>query len=276
MFQRNCQKTCVQLGILPAPEIKRSASAPNAPAPKAPWGPGETPAGAEQSKPLPPAAAVAPAEVPSAVAVAPAGIPSAVAVSPAVGNNIDDPLLANLKEEEAHPSWNDPTWKVAPEIEDLDAIVAPSDMPASVGQHPPDLLSLSLPPPDPATAQRLRARYVSEHRRDAAYWQSFGFYYEDFRDRSLLYEAPFCENISVFHPARFYPVHFTTGAVLADMWDRQCDRLADIKKQSVGLHWWNKIAGTTALAKESLLAVIMVTQCPGVVEAYGLEALHIV
>ncbi|KAI8589248.1 hypothetical protein BDZ88DRAFT_418840 [Geranomyces variabilis] len=288
MFQRNCQKTCVQLGILPSPETKRSAPAPNAPAPKvvstpaapptastAALRPGETPAAAEKNKQLPSAVAAAPAGPPSAVAVAPAGMQSTVAAAPAAGNKIDDPLLANLKEDD-HPSWNDPNWKDAHEIGDHAAFAAPSDMPAAVGQHPPDLLSLSLPPTDSATAQRLRARYMYEHRRDAAYWLSFGFFYEDFRDRSLLYEAPFCENMSVFHPARFYPVHYTTGAVLADTWDQQCDRLDDIKKQSVGLHWWNKIAGTTALAKESLLAVIMVTQCPGVVEAYGLEALHIV
>ncbi|KAJ3160879.1 hypothetical protein HDU86_008241 [Geranomyces michiganensis] len=196
-----------------------------------------------------------------------------------LSSKIDDPLLANLKEED-HPSWNDPNWKENHDFGDhvatAESTEAAVDLPAAVGQHPPDVLSLSLPPADAETSRRLRARYMYQHRRDSAYWLSFGFFREDYRDPSLLSEAPFCENINVFHPARFYPVHYTTGAVLADSWERQCDRLDDFKKQSVGLHWWNKIAGSTALGKESLLAVIMRTQCPGVMEAYGLAALQIV
>ncbi|KAJ3021376.1 Lactosylceramide 4-alpha-galactosyltransferase [Thoreauomyces humboldtii] len=146
----------------------------------------------------------------------------------------------------------------------------------SVFNAPPEA---ALPPTSsfPAAITLTRRTPSSSHlQKRQAERPAFGLINTDYDDPSLLIDEPFCDNLHVLQPTRFYPIHYGNRQTLLATWTDQCDLIDRLKKTSIGLHWWNKLVGNESMLRnDSTLAIIMRTQSPGVVEAFGLKALQI-
>ncbi|TPX66383.1 hypothetical protein SpCBS45565_g04518 [Spizellomyces sp. 'palustris'] len=105
---------------------------------------------------------------------------------------------------------------------------------------------------------------------------AFGLSHANYADPSILHDHPYCADMNVLRPSRFYPIHYSRRSNLTNDWTLSCGKLQAMKRESLGLHWWHKmVADDELLHRESLLGRVMRTQCPAVVDAYGLRALGI-
>ncbi|KAI8818317.1 uncharacterized protein EV422DRAFT_538113 [Fimicolochytrium jonesii] len=152
-------------------------------------------------------------------------------------------------------------------------------------RHPRHLTEVDPDYADPHTPQPPSSPYPQEHphptRRspDTPATLPFGMSHSDYTPAhsAQLQDAPFCQNLNIVAPSRFYPIHFGTRAILIEPWTEHCDKIQKLEMESVGLHWWHNLVNDgVVLGRESFLGSVFGMACPAVVEAFGLKALEIV